>query len=353
MKLRNELRKERDAAKAVSTFVDGDGTDKIESYREAMRNGTVGKNVGKALGFPWVREGFDTGLVGPTDCGKTSFVMQNVIAIAKGKCDIKLAPEWYDIPPTPVLLFSLEQSYEEINTYYGSVINNLPMLEIYAGSQITPKKIIDIIKEKKDIITSTGMVVFVDNYSKLEDKAGVKAMKQFCEELDDLCSQSLKVGRPITPFKVYHAKPDWNPTKPLTPASVRGNKKNVNFTNNFVYFTYCKHGSDKRVLGYMKLKHGNKETLSILEYAGTEIDQFRYAGKGSKEELGEASTEQKSCDVKQTPGRKSEYCLDEIMVLYDMVQAKECTYAEIEASYGIKKSMIKKRIQRARKNTLT
>lgn len=37
MKLRNELRKERDAAKAVSTFVDGDGTDKIESYREAMR----------------------------------------------------------------------------------------------------------------------------------------------------------------------------------------------------------------------------------------------------------------------------------------------------------------------------
>ena len=95
MKLRNELRKERDAAKAVSTFVDGDGTDKIESYREAMRNGTVGKNVGKALGFPWVREGFDTGLVGPTDSGKSTFVMQIAIAIAKGKCDIKLAPEWY------------------------------------------------------------------------------------------------------------------------------------------------------------------------------------------------------------------------------------------------------------------
>lgn len=84
MKLRNELRKERDAAKAVSTFVDGDGTDKIESYREAMRNGTVGKNVGKALGFPWVREGFDTGLVGPTDSGKSTFVMQIAIAIAKG-----------------------------------------------------------------------------------------------------------------------------------------------------------------------------------------------------------------------------------------------------------------------------
>lgn len=353
MKLRNELRKERDAAKADSTLVDGEGTDKIESYREAMRNGTVGKNVGEALGFPWVREGFDTGLVGPTNCGKSTFVMQVAIAIAKGKCDIKLASEWHNIPPTLVLLFSLEQSNEEINTYYGSVVNDLPMLEIYADSQITPKKIIDIIKEKKDIITSTGMVVFIDNYSKLEDKAGVKAMKQFCEELDDLRSQSLKVGRPITPFKVYHAKSNWNPTKPLTPASVRGDKKNVNFTNNFVYFTYCKHGSDKRVLGYMKLKHGNKEILSILEYAGTKIDQFRYVGKGSKEDLGEASTEEKSCDVKQTPGRKSEYSLDEIKILYDMVQAKGCTYAEIEASYGIKRSMIKKRIQRAHKNTLT
>ena len=178
-------------------------------------------------------------------------------------------------------------------------------------------------------------------------------MRLFSKELDDLRSQSLKVEKPITLFKVYHAKPDWNPTKPLTPASVRGDKKNVNFTNNFVYFTYCKHGSDKRVLGYMKLKHGNKETLSILEYAGTKIDQFRYVDKGSKEDLGEASTEEKSCDVKQAPGRKSEYSLDEIMVLYNMVQAKECTYAEIEKAYGIKKSMIKKRIQRAHKNTLT
>lgn len=213
--------------------------------------------------------------------------------------------------------------------------------------------IIDIIKEKVLKMNNTGIAVFIDNYSKLEEMAGVKAMRLFSKELDDLRSQSLKVGRPITPFKVYHAKPDWNPIKPLTPASVRGDKKNVNFTNNFVYFTYCKHGSDKRVLGYMKLKHGNKETLSILEYAGTKIDQFRYVDKGSKEDLGEASTEEKSCDVKQAPGRKSEYSLDEIKILYNMVQAKECTYAEIEASYGIKKSMIKKRIQRAHKNTLT
>lgn len=346
MKLRNELRKERNAVKADFTLVDGEGTKQIESYREAMRNGTIGKNVGKILGFPWIREGYDIGLVGPTDCGKSTFVMQVAIAIAKGKCDVKLAPEWCDIPPTPVLLFSLEQSNEEIDTYYGSVINDLPMLEIYAGSQITPKMIIDVVKEKVLKMSNTGIVVFIDNNSKLEEMFGVKAMRLFCKELDDLRNQSLKVGKPITLFKVYHAKSDWNPTKPLTPASVRGDKKNVLFTNNFVYFAYCKHGSDKRVLGYMKLKHGNKETVSILEYAGTKIDQFHYAGKGSKEDLGEASTEGKSCDAKQGPGRKSEYSLDEIKILYDMVQAKGCTYAEIEGIYGIKKSTIKKRIQR-------
>lgn len=346
IEVRNRLRMERDAVKVSPVFTEANINDKIESYREAIRNGTIGKNVGKILGFPWIREGYDIGLVGPTDCGKSTFVMQVAIAIAKGKCDVKLASEWCDIPPTPVLLFSLEQSNEEIDTYYGSVINDLPMLEIYAGSQITPKMIIDVVKEKVLKMNNTGIVVSIDNYSKLEEMAGVKAMRLFCKELDDLRNQSLKVGKPITLFKVYHAKSDWNPTKPLTPASVRGDKKNVLFTNNFVYFTYCKHGSDKRLLGYMKLKHGNKETVSILEYAGTKIDQFHYAGKGSKEDLGEASTEGKSCDAKQGPGRKSEYSLDEIKILYDMVQAKGCTYAEIEGIYGIKKSTIKKRIQR-------
>ena len=346
MKMRNQLSMERDAAKANSIFVEANPKEKIMSYHDVVQNGEIGKSTEKAIGFSWLREGYDTGLVGPTDCGKSTFVMQVAIAIAKGKCNINLTHDWHNIPPIHVLLFSLEQSNREIYTYYGSVIDNLPTLDIYADPQIMPTQIIAIIKEKINSINSKGMVVFIDNYTKLEEIAGVKAMKLFCKELDQLRNQSIKAGKPITPFKVYHAKPNWDSTKPLTPESVRGDKKNVYFTNNFLYFTYCKHGSDKRMLGYMKFKHGNKEDISILEYAGTKVDQFRYIGKGSKKDLGVPVVEGSSNNGKQGPGRKSEHSLNDIVILYNMVQNKECTYAEIEKVYGIKKSTIKKRIQR-------
>lgn len=105
--------------------------------------------------------------------------------------------------------------------------------------------------------------------------------------MDYLRRLGLEKGKPLTPLKVCHAKSDWKLTNPLTPASVRGDKRNVCFTNNFLYLTYCKLGSDKRVLGFMKLKHGNKEAVSILEFVGTKIDQFRYVGKGGKKDLSE------------------------------------------------------------------
>ena len=134
----------------------------------------------------------------------------------------------------------------------------------------------------------------------------------------------------------------------MTPASVRGDKKNVCFTNNFLYLTYCKLGSDKRVLGFMKLKHGNKEAVSILEFAGTKIDQFRYVGKGNVKDIGLPQTKEESGDVKRGPGRKSKYSLEEVMGFYNKVQAKECTYKDIERDYGISRSAIRKRVCRAR-----
>ena len=106
-------------------------------------------------------------------------------------------------------------------------------------------------------------------------------------------------------------------------------------------------GSDKRVLGFMKLKHGNKEAVSILEFGGTKIDQFRYVGKGNVKDIGLPQTKEESGDVKR--GRfKSKYSLEEVMGFYNKVQAKECTYKDIERDYGISRSAIRKRVCRAR-----
>ncbi len=346
-----ELRKDRDAAKANQALVDLHMNGIPESYHEALKNGTVHVSRERSLGFSWLREGYDTGLVGPTDCGKSVFVMQVAMALARGRCDVNLSSEWHDIPPMPVVMFSLEQSNHEIREYYGSVIDNLSTLKLYAGSQITPAHIITIIKEELEKAGGSGVVVIIDNYTKLEEQAGVKAMRQFCADLDYLRRLGLEKGNPLTPLKVYHAKSDWKLSSPLTPASVRGDKKNVCFTNNFLYLTYCKLSSDKRVLGFMKLKHGNKEAVSILEFAGTKIDQFRYVGKGGMKDLGEpAEPAEESSGNKGGPGRKSKYNLEEVMGFYNKVQAKECTYDDIERNYGISRSAIRKRVCRARKH---
>ena len=349
MEKRAELRKERDAAKANQPLVDLHLNSIPESYHEALKNGMVHVSRERTLGFSWLREGYDTGLVGPTDCGKSVFIMQVATALARGRCDVNLSSEWHDIPPMPVVMFSLEQSNHEIREYYGSVIDNLSTLKLYAGSQITPSHIITIIKEELEKAGGSGVVAIIDNYTKLEEQAGVKAMRQFCADLDYLRQQGLEKGKPLTPLKVYHARSDWKLTSPLTPASVRGDKKNVCFTNNFLYLTYCKLGCDKRILGFMKLKHGSKEAVSILEFAGTPIDQFRYVGKGDRNDLGEPTEPaEESSDNKGTPGRKSKYSFEEVMGFYNMVQAKKCTYNDIEREYGISKSAIKKRVYRAR-----
>lgn len=347
---RNQLRKEREGAKVSLNHNDDE---RIESYHEAKSSGRLKNGKERLLGFPWLHEGYDTGLVAPTDCGKSTFIMQVAIALAKGQCDVNLSPEWHSIAPMTVIMFSLEQHYSEISEHYGSVIDSLSTLKIYAEANITPTQIIAILKKEQEKIEGTGIFVVIDNYTKLEERFGVKAMKQFCEELDKLRNESFKTGRVITPFKIYHAKDDYKLTKPFTPSNVRGNKNNVYFTNNFLYLTYCRHGKDKRVLGYMKRKHGDRTLVSILEFAqNTNVEMFHYAGKGSLKDLGEPSLEDDENITEVKPGRHANYTIEDALILYQMVQAKECTYNEIEQIYGIKKDALKKRVKRYNKRKM-
>lgn len=346
MEKRAQLRIEKDTAKASPT---SSGTSVLESYHEAVQNGTADPCKEKALGFSWLSIGYDTGIVGPTDCGKSVLIMQIAMALVRGHCDVNLSSEWHDIPPMPVVMFSLEQNYNELSSHYGSALDGLPRLKLYAGGCITPADIINIVKTEMEYAGDLGIVVIIDNYTKLASLADGKEMKWFCKELEKLRMEGLKTGKPLTLLKVYHAKSDWKPTVPLTPNAVKGDKKNVDFTNNFLYFTYCNRGSDKRVLGFMKRKHGNKEAISILEYAGTEIDQFRYVGEGNVKDIGLPQAKEESGDVKRGPGREAKYSLEDVLLLYDMVQSGECTYKEVEEAYGISKSTMKKRIQRSKK----
>ena len=320
---------------------------KIESYHEKLKNGTLDTSKERLLGFPWLREGYSTGLVAPTNCGKTTFVMQVAVALAHGYCDVKMSDEWHSISPMQVALFALEQSYGEVAKYYGSAIDNLRTLEIHCEAGLRPEHIISILKGMTEKTDKEGLVAIIDNYTKLENRYGASTMKKFCQELEMLQAEFSETGKSLTIINVFHTNEKWKPGKLFSPSFVRGNKNNVNMTKNFIYLAPCKHGTDMRVLGYMKIKHEEQECYTLLKYAGTDIDQFCYAGEGNEKDLGFPQDEEKIETSKKTKvGRPTRFSDKQMQEWKNGVEKGQYTYKQLEKEYGVKKSAIKKRVQR-------
>ena len=102
-----------------------------------------------------------------------------------------------------------------------------------------------------------------------------------------------------------------------------------------------------RVLGYMKMKHEEQECYTLLKYAGTDIDQFCYAGEGSEKDLGLPQDEEKNATTEKVKvGRPTNFSDKQMLEWHKGVQENQYTYKQLEEEYGVKKSAIKKRVQR-------
>ena len=351
---KEEIRQKRQAEKEAKAATTNVKAVKIESYHEKLKNGMLDTSKERLLGFPWLREGYSTGLVAPTNCGKTTFVMQVAVALARGYCDVKMSDKWHSINPMRVALFALEQNYGEIANYYGPVVDNLHTLEIHCEAGLSPEHIMSILKGMAKEVDKEGLVVIIDNYTKLENTYGVSTMKKFCQELEMLQAEFSKTGKSLTILNVFHTNEKWKPGKPFSPSFIRGNKNNVNMTKNFIYLAPCIQGTNMRVLGYMKMKHEEQECYTLLKYAGTDIDQFCYAGEGSEKDLGLPQDEEKNETTEKVKvGRPTNFSDKQMLEWHKGVQENQYTYKQLEEEYGVKKSAIKKRVQRmkqAKKN---
>jgi len=345
---KEEMRQKRQAEKeAKAATADVRPNIKIESYHEKLKNGTLNTSKERLLGFPWLREGYSTGLVAPTNCGKTTFVMQVAVSLARGYCNIKMSDKWHSISPMRVALFALEQSYGEVAKYYGSAIDNLRTLEIHCEAGLRPENIISILKGMAEKTDKEGLVAIIDNYTKLENRYGAGTMKKFCQELEMLQAEFSETGKSLTIINVFHTNEKWKPNKPFSPSFVRGNKNNVNMTKNFIYLAPCIQGTNMRVLGYMKMKHEEQECYTLLKYAGTDVNQFCYAGEGNVKDLGLPQNEEKNeTSEKAKVGRPTEFSTEQMLEWHKGVQEKRYTYKLLNEKYGVTKSAIKKRVQR-------
>ena len=343
---RAEIRQREKAEKQTKT--DPGLEDWLQGYKQTHQ-----KSVGEApkmrnLIFPWMTEGYDIGLLAPTDCGKTTFVLQVAMALTKGACDYPISPQEDTIKPIRTLVFSLEQSNVDINTYYGDVLVRQRLLTIrggeWFGGNPTAQILEEIQQEMMAVPGGEGIVVIIDNFTKLVDISSYAQVEQFCKILDRMRHASIEAGNPLTVLKVFHTNKDCRTDRRFTEKSFRGDSKFLYATQNVLYLTYCKGGDDKRILGFIKWKNGNKRQLWILQHANTSPNQYRYVGPGKEKDLGTPPNEEEF--QRNKVGRPEGISLEEACSFYRQKKEGKRSTSEIEEEAGVKWDSIYKRLRR-------
>lgn len=178
---RAEIRRQEKAGKQQQTSL---GMDEWkQQYRQAVPEADTRQAEEYTLIYPWLTEGYDIGLVAPTNCGKTTLMMQAAMDLAKGGCTYPLAPGCTKIRPVRVLYFALEQSKKDIKRRYGDIENLLPMLTVYDWPPVKTADILEIIKQEMMACRGRGIVVIIDNWTKLRKKKRPNRGRLFLERL--------------------------------------------------------------------------------------------------------------------------------------------------------------------------
>lgn len=348
IQMREKLRKERTM---LSNNMDHNHNDETEtlSYAE-VKAGRRQACIGQRYLVPWMKIGFTRGFAGPTNVGKTTFLLQEAALIAGGKCE-RLTADWNLIRPVHVLYFSLEQTYEELEQYYAPMIDPVrEYLHIICG-QTSPQAIVKTVRKYLPLANEYGLVCYIDNAGKLEGYAQHKEVVWMQRELEQIRQSAVNTGHPLTPVYVYHTSSTYDPSKPFTPECVRGNKDSVNLNNDFTFLTYTSYGENYRILGQLKNKHGQHGVVTILKFAEKEVDQFEYVG--CAKEVDVLCSKEKDSDVSNPAvvfdphkaGRKPTITYEQALQLQAMVTRWEKKWKDIMTETGHKKSKIKECIR--------
>ena len=261
----------------------------LQDFKQAHRRSTTDQAAVRTLIYDWLIEGNDTGLLAPTDCGKTTYMMQVAMDLAAGHPAYPLTRSFEDRKPIRVVVFALEQSDLDIKTYYGDRLEKLqPMITIHAGvERNTPGRMLEIIKAELMAGGTGGVVVIIDNFTTLLENSNQKDVEQFCLNLDIIRQASTETDRPLTVVKVFHTKKNVRPDRRFDQTYFRGDGKYLYGAQNVLYLTYYNRGNGCRVQGYIKRKNGDKMELNLLRFTDNRRPgRLLYERTAGEEDLG-------------------------------------------------------------------
>lgn len=301
----------------------------VATYDEIVsEEGTVVDDL--RMGLRCFHVGEDCGLLGRTQVGKTTFLIQYSIAVARGYQEdvAKLTTDWNLSQPMKVLYFAFEQNPNYFKTKYGNYVKNVPNLHIEFN---TDPGDFDTIRNKIITIQSqTGesrLLVIFDNITKMK-VSGKSDTNKFFRWLDSYRKICYKDGKPITYIKTFHTQGEYKDHMPFDATNNYGTKTDVYFTQDLVAFGMCKGGDGRmRYLKEIKNKlepNGEKRILSVYRFADTGAPMFDYVGEEeecdvlpSKADLMRGKDSETKSHVPGKRGRPERYSEDELKEIYE------------------------------------
>ena len=326
---------------AKQTKTDPGAEDWLQDFKQAHPQRTAPEL--RNLVYDWLIEGNDTGLLAPTNCGKTTFVLQVAMDLAAGQCVYPLARQCEKVEPVRVVVFALEQNDLDIKTSYGDMLAYLrPWLSIHTGTEgLTPGRMMEIIKAELMAEGSGGVVVIIDNFTTLLENSNQKEVEQFCFGLNTLRLAIAETDRPLSVIKVFHAKKDVKLDRRFDQTYFRGDGKYLYGAQNVLYLNYCTRGNDMRVLGFIKRKNGDQQELNLLRCIPGRPNCYLLAGNATVKDLGTPPDEEEG--KKKKVGRPSDFTDQQMEEWYAAVQAHETDYATLLKEHGVTRKAINQR----------
>lgn len=348
--VREALRKKRYEERKTSSAATSEPMPDVEippTYDEIINSTPNIDEESMRIFVPWFHWYENIGIVGMNNNGKSTFVRQIARSMALGYQESSICPEWKEGSPVKVLMFDLEHNKAHIIVYDAEQHKSIGNLHIETGPTST-EEIMAIIKKVAETAPN-GLVVIIDNYTKLSEmepsRAKVIGLANWMEKFK---AERQAQDKPIAYINVYHTVKNFSPIHPLELKDVRGDSRYTMFSQEFLAMAPCRRGPKYRILKVLKSKYLPEEmTVSVIRYANTEVKMYEYVEDNVEaDELptlatGEISQQERTGKA----GRPKKYSDEEILALYDKIKRHETIWEEVEATYGITRKGVKKRVK--------